>query len=213
MKKIKKLFSTPRRAIISAVVTVAVLAIAGTGITYAVTSKTWSKANYTIDQAKEIALSDAGVNESDANFTKAVQEIDDGMLLYDLEFYANATEYDYEINAVTGEIYNKEIDGPGAVSSSDAQAEEPVDNSSDSSASTSSSSSGSSDMIDVETAKSIALKKAGLSESDVTFKKAKLDRDDGLTVYEIEFYYNGTEYEFEIDAYTSEIISYDKDND
>ena len=29
---------------------------------------------------------------------------DDGQLVYDVEFYAGNTEYDYEINATTGKI-------------------------------------------------------------------------------------------------------------
>lgn len=57
----------------------------------------------------------------------------------------------------------------------------------------------------------IALNKINLSVSDVTLKKAKLDEDDGLWIYEVEFYHNRTKYEAEILATYGTIISWDVD--
>lgn len=45
----------------------------------------------------------------------------------------------------------------------------------------------------------------------VTFSKAKLENDDGMTVYEVEFFYQGTEYDYKIDASTGSILEYDLD--
>lgn len=67
--------------------------------------------------------------------------------------------------------------------------------------------------IGEESAKAIALKHAGLTGTEVTFIKAERDYDDGRTVYDIEFYVGGTEYDYEIDAYTGAIRSYDYDID
>ena len=63
----------------------------------------------------------------------------------------------------------------------------------------------SSNYIGVDKAKSIALKDAGLSSSSVTFTKAKLDREDGVRVYEIEFFTSDKEYEYEINASSGKI--------
>ena len=52
---------------------------------------------------------------------------------------------------------------------------------------------------------------AGLSLSDVTFSKAKLERDDGRTLYEIEFYQGSTQYEYSIDATTGAVLEYETD--
>ena len=60
-------------------------------------------------------------------------------------------------------------------------------------------------------AKSIALNHAGLSESQVTFIKAYLDRDDGRVVYDVEFYSGNVEYDYEIDAINGTIFEYDRD--
>ena len=49
------------------------------------------------------------------------------------------------------------------------------------------------DYIGEAKAKEIALDHAGLSSSQVTFVRAKLDWDDGRAEYEVEFYTNGKE--------------------
>ena len=67
--------------------------------------------------------------------------------------------------------------------------------------------------ITIESAKEIALKDAGLTSSQVYFKKAKLDRDDGRMVYDVEFICNGYEYEYEIDRATGAILERDVERD
>ena len=61
-----------------------------------------------------------------------------------------------------------------------------------------------------EKAKEIVLQHAGLNNNDVTFNKVELDVDYNLATYEIEFYYNYFEYDYEINAVTGEILKYEK---
>lgn len=56
------------------------------------------------DEAKSIALKDAGLNEADVNFLRSELDLDDGLLKYEVEFNSNGVEYEYDINADTGEI-------------------------------------------------------------------------------------------------------------
>ena len=49
--------------------------------------------------------------------------------------------------------------------------------------------------------------------ADINHIKTELDRDDGETVYEIEFKHKGYEYEYKINAETGAIISKDIDKD
>ena len=65
--------------------------------------------------------------------------------------------------------------------------------------------------ISLDKAKQIALSHAGLTSSQVTFKKTELDFDDGIQKYEVEFYYNNREYSYEIDANTGNVLSYEQD--
>lgn len=66
-------------------------------------------------------------------------------------------------------------------------------------------------LIGLSKAKQIALKDAKLKEADVVFVQAKLDREDGRAVYEIEFYRKGKEYDYEIHAKSGKILSRDFD--
>jgi hypothetical protein len=58
----------------------------------------------TVEQAKQVALNFAGVNASEASFTKAYKGYDDGREVYEIEFYANNTEYDMDVDVYTGRI-------------------------------------------------------------------------------------------------------------
>ena len=58
---------------------------------------------------------------------------------------------------------------------------------------------------------SIALSNAHVDESIAKNLVCKLDVDDGVKVYEVEFYFNGYEYEYEINAVSGKIIKAEKD--
>lgn len=67
--------------------------------------------------------------------------------------------------------------------------------------------------IGVDKAKSIAVSHAGFSLSEVTFSKAKFEDDDGYMVYEVEFYRDGREYEYTIDASEGTILEHESELD
>ena len=67
--------------------------------------------------------------------------------------------------------------------------------------------------IGVDKAKSIAVGHAGFSLSDVQFSKAKLENDDGHTVYEIEFYQGDVEYDYTINAATGAVMEFDAERE
>ena len=152
-------------------------------------SQTTTTKKITKAKAKSIALKHAGVSASKATFVKAKLDYEDGRRVYEIEFYSGNTEYDYEILASNGKIisYDKDIENYKI----------PRKNTS------------SSTYIGKAKAKSIALKDAGVSASSATFTKTKLDYEDGIRVYEIEFYTNSAEYEYEINARTGKIRDID----
>lgn len=142
-----------------------------------------------MDEAKAIALKDAGVSTTGATFTKVEIGTDDGRTIYDLEFVAGGVEYDYEIDAQTGTVLSKEKESRTA----------PVPTPSPIPAQT----------VSMDDAKAIALKDAGVKASDATFTKAETDTDDGRTVYEFTFIAGGVEYDYEIDLSTGAILSHE----
>ncbi len=65
--------------------------------------------------------------------------------------------------------------------------------------------------ITKEDAKKVALSHAGATEDNIKRFESKLDYENGRHVYEIEFDFNGYEYDYEIDAKTGEILQYNKE--
>lgn len=164
--------------------------------------------------AKEAALAHAGVSESDVCWLKADFDRDDGVYLYELEFAANGVKYDYEINALTGDVVKFEQEqtgnlsgnGNGSTGSTGTGAGAGNQYGSGAAADTGS-------LIGEAAAKSAALTAAGVSESEVTRLKCELDREHGSYVYEIEFEVGRMEYEYEIDACSGAILKAEHDYD
>ncbi|MCC8028315.1 MAG: PepSY domain-containing protein [Lachnospiraceae bacterium] len=169
----------------------------GTADSTTVTGTTDNTGAISLEDAKAIALADAGLTAADVTYTAERQDYDNGTAVYEIDFYTASTEYDYEIRVSDGAILEKSTEAFQA----------------DSSGTADTSGTASDSYISTEDAKSIALSQAGLSASDVTFRKAMLERDDGIMVYDIEFYYGRTEYEIVVNAVTGAIMEYDADTD
>lgn len=154
-------------------------------------AKKANKANKTkkisADKAKKIALEDAKLAEKNVTFVKVELEFEDNKLVYDVEFYSGNVEYDYDIDAVSGAIVSADRDIENYVipaqPSTEAQASE----------------------ISVEKAKQIALSHAGVGSA--RFTKAKIDYENGVKVYEIEFKVGNMEYEYDINVVNGAIVS------
>lgn len=197
MKKFNKL----GKSLIGAVTAACMLFAAGmTGVPYygstfvakSKVSKSYKAARkITADEAKRIALAHAKLAEKDVTFVKVELELEDNNRYeYDVDFYSRNVEYDYEIDAVSG-----------AILSADRDIENYVIPTQPSTAAANSQTS----EISVERAKQIALSHAGVGSAK--FKKAKLDYENGVKVYDIEFKVGNLEYEYDINVSNGAIIS------
>lgn len=65
--------------------------------------------------------------------------------------------------------------------------------------------------ITTEQAKEIAVQHAGLQMDAVTFHSVEMEWDDGQQIYDVEFYDGTTEYDYNIDATTGKVLSFDHD--
>ena len=142
----------------------------------------------TEEQAREAALSHAGLTADQVTFVRSELDRDDGRLMYDVEFYTSSySEYDYEIDAATGEILSYDYDAEGYSYQPNATP---------------------GTAITAEQARAIALAEVpGAAESDIY--EFETDRDDGRLEYEGKIIYNNTEYEFTIDGYSGAIREWD----
>ena len=174
-------------------------------------SGTTQSAQLTEEQAKQAALKHAGYAEDQVQSLQVRLDKEDGKLEYEVEFQVGQTEYDYDIDALTGEIRSHDFDAEhnGAAIG---QAQSPATATPSNPKKPAATMANNND-IGQEKAKSIALAHAGMKTSEVTFTKVKLDRDDGRLTYELEFYRGQVEYDYDIDALTGEILSYERDTD
>ena len=142
----------------------------------------------TLEEAKAKALEDAKLTAGNVTFTEAKLERDDGRDVYEIEFYtADYKEYDYEIDARTGEVLKRDYDAesftPPAVSGT----------------------------ITREKAQEIALAKVPGAKAE-HIVKLELDHDDGRTIYEVKIIYNAMEYELEISAADGAILKFESES-
>ena len=147
-------------------------------------------------RAKEIALDHAKLNANDANFLWVKMDWEHGRPVYEVEFWSGSTEYDYEIDAQTGSILSYDYD---------------VENYQIPSGGQQGGSQQTGSLIGDARAREIALNHAGVSAAQATFFRTQMDWEHGRQVYEVEFWSGSTEYDYEIDAVTGDILSYDFD--
>ena len=81
-----------------------------TGKTSTVSEVAASRHYISMDKAKSITLKDAGFRPSFVTFEKALLKKDDGKIIYEIEFFTSAYEYEYEVDAYTGAILSKDVD-------------------------------------------------------------------------------------------------------
>ncbi len=140
------------------------------------------------EDAKRIALEDAGFSEEELSGIRVKLDMDDGVQIYEVEFYVGTEEYDYEIDATSGEIRSKDMDIEEDFREGDTA----------------------SSVISEEEAQETALAKVpGATAENL---QMKLEYDDGRQVYEGSIIYNGKEYEFEIDASSGKILSWEEEH-
>ena len=168
-----------------------------------------------VEAAKQIAFAHAKVALKDVTFIKAELDTEDGRAVYEVEFYSGNVEYDYDIDALSGEIISNDFDiedySIPAQSAAAPQQTEVSQQTAAAPAPTAPAANTPSRDIGIERAKQIALSHAGLSQGSVSFVKAELDHEDGVKVYDIEFYSGNVEYDYGINAATGAIISVDRD--
>ena len=164
----------------------------------------------TVDEAKKIALNHANLTSKEVSFINAEADMDNGVEFYDIEFYNNNKEYDYEISAADGKIieYDYDVEGYGESAN--------VSNNNSSNTNkqnTNTNSNTSSNKISADKAKKIALNHANLTSNQVSYVQVEADFDDYTPSYDVEFYHNNVEYSYEINANNGNIISFEKDID
>ena len=154
------------------------------------------------DAALEAALQDAGVTKEEATRLKTSKDRDDGRMIYEIQFDANGTEYDYEIAAEDGTILTADTESVASNTAAQNGQQNNTQNNQSQSA-------GANVAVSQEQAMQTALERvSGATESDI---RMELDNDDGQYKYEGDIIYDQREYEFEIDANTGVILEWSEE--
>lgn len=144
------------------------------------------------DDAIAKAIEHSGIPKEDISFSKAEYDVDDGRKIYEVELRVRGLEYDYEIDAQTGEIIK--YDGDYEVVSENGKEPQDLEVKA----------------IAPDEAKDIALEQVpGATESNVSVLE---DYDNGKLYYDVTVVYGDIKYEFEIDSASGAITETDKDS-
>ena len=181
--------------VLSAAITAGALSNFGTTSfnTNSTAAQSAPNSSVSIEQAKEIALNHANKTADQVQFVKSKQDWEHGRSVYEIEFIyqegSNYIEYDYEIDASTGQILSYDYDIENYQQYKQIINQANVN-------------------ISEEAAKNIALERVpGASYSNIY--KFKLEFDDTRWEYEGKIIYDSYEYEFEIDANTGNILKWE----
>lgn len=144
------------------------------------------------DAAREAALTHAGLDAAAITGFTCEMDYDHSRMVYEIEFTCGGLEYDYDIDALTGEMLgcHKEADHDHGEGHTPAGVE----------------------AMDQQAAINAALSHAGITASDAAGIKCEPDDKDGKPVYEIEFTCGGYEYDYEIDACSGDVLRHEKEH-
>lgn len=141
-----------------------------------------------ISEAEVKKIVEKTVGKNDLTYAYITLKTDDGVQEYDVEATSGNTVYDLEINATSGQVLSSE--------------QESISNNA---AGTTTNSSAS---ISEDKVKEIVEKASG--KSNLTYTQIRLSQEDdynGALVYDVTAYADGTEYDYDIDATSGEILS------
>lgn len=154
--------------------------------------------------AAAAAYAHAGVTAADVTKCQVEFDSEDGLMVYEVEFDTWSWRCEYDINASTGEVVKWERESRQA-----APPEEDDRGDDDDSPGPPPVSGG---YVGAEAAKAAALDHAGFAPGQVQELEVKLEEDDGVTRYEVEFQADGAEYEYEVDAGTGVVLRWEADD-
>lgn len=186
----------------------------------------------TMDEARALALDHAGVAGDEADISREALEEDNGVWVYAFHFRTENAQYEYKINANTGEVRSmiREV-FPEPVPETAQPSASPLPTGSMAPAETDPQPSAeaqptqSGDLADPspspdpsqpasmyiggDRARSIALDHAGLTASQVIVTGTVIRRDGGHVVYQVKFRQGQTRYVYQIDAQSGEVLGYE----
>lgn len=163
-----------------------------------------------VDGAAEAALTHSKVNEKDAEFSAVMLEEQYQIMVYEVRFQARNVDYEYMINATTGDVESWRKTTNTADAAVAAMAEDTVTPTASPEPSAEPEKTGTILLSESE-AKDLAMAHANIKESDLSTSSCKLELDGLSLIYDVEMQTKLMKYDYEVDAITGEIVSFEVD--
>ena len=153
-----------------------------------------------MDAARTAAEQYAGTTALNSVTAEVDSELDESPAHYEVELHTAWGEFEYLVDAYTGNVLSgqKDLLTTASVGNATAKPSAP---------------SGTVQDIGYAKAKSIALNHAGVSENQAYDMEIELDDEDGTLVYEVEFQSGNVEYSYEINAASGAILKHEAELD
>ncbi len=150
-----------------------------------VNGQTGSGASIDEMAAQAAALAHAGQTVETITNLQIERDMENGRIIYEIKFSVGGVEYEYDVDATTGEIVDIDTDN---------------DNDNDQTAA-----------ITAEQALATALAAVGIGAEQATDIDTDLNEDNDNLYYEVSFTYNGIDYEYTISATTGEVVNVEQE--
>lgn len=141
-----------------------------------------------MEAAQAAAFAHAGVTAERAVVLETEYDYEDGRMVYEIEFLVGTAKYEYDIDAMSGQVVKSKAEGG------------------QSGGQTGESTQGQTGDIGQQAAVDAALSDAGVSQGQVSGLKVERDYDDGRLEYEIEFWQDNVEYDYVIHGSTGSVL-------
>ena len=149
------------------------------------------------EAAKKAAYAHAEVSTEEVTRVKCTKDREDGQIVYEITFVANGFKYEYEVAATDGSIIKYGRESATDTGNNDKEENGDKENGKKTK----------------EEAFLIALAHAGLTGEQVKKYDCKTSSVKGVRVYEIEFSYDGYEYEYVIQVTNGQIVEFEREAD
>ena len=160
-----------------------------------------------VDAALEIALKHAEIAQNEAQISSVYRtKDDDGTAVYEVVFRVGEITRDYTIDAVTGEILSWMVTG---LTYSDTAVFASNFSGNDQTEAQAATATAAPEMIGEARAAEIAMAHAGVKEADVLRSSVQLDEKAAPARYAVEFRIADHRFDYQIDAVTGEILSFE----
>ena len=173
-----------------------------------------------MEKASEIAFKKAGATKAQVQGLEIEMDREDGRMVYEVEFYFGGKEFDYDIDALTGEIVSQSVSkadqdkiNKNDLNKNDDDDDDDDDDDYDDDYDDDDDNDGNNKAlkpIGKAAAKSFALAHAGLSAGQVTDLEVDEESDNGNMYYEVSFEVDDVDYEYEIHYETGAILKAEK---